>query len=94
MGKKKDIIKKKGMKEIPIVVVILLVVGIVVTLIFVGKAMGWFGNAMNTGNKVNDNVSALGTTLDEDKFTDIEGRTISGNEVVSYYEAGKTRMYV
>ena len=39
MGKKKDIIKKKGMKEIPIVVVILLVVGSVVTLIFVGKAM-------------------------------------------------------
>ena len=89
MGKKKDIIKKKGMKEIPIVVVILIVVGIVVTLIFVGKAMGWFGNAMNTGNKVNDNVSALGTTLDEDKFTDIEGRTISGNEVVSYLRSWK-----
>ena len=89
MGKKKDIIKKKGMKEIPIVAVILFVVGIVVTLIFVGWAMGLFGNAKNTGNKANDNISALGTTLDEDKFTDIEGKTISGNEVVSNLRSWK-----
>lgn len=89
MGKKKDIIKKKGMKEIPIVAVILFVVGIVVTLIFVGWAMGLFGNTKNTGNKANDNISALGTTLDEDKFTDIEGKTISGNEVVSNLRSWK-----
>lgn len=89
MGKKKNVIKRKGMKEFPIVQVIILVASLVVTLLIIGLVFGWFRSAKNTGNKVDDNVSALGTTLDEEKFTDIEGKTISGNDVVSNLRSWK-----
>lgn len=89
MGKKKDIIKRKGMKDFPIANVLLVVGGIVLALLVIGLIFGWFRNIKGTGNKVNDNVSALGTTLDEEKFTEIEGRTISGNEVVSNLRSWK-----
>lgn len=89
MGKKKNIIKRKGMKEFPIVQVIILVASLVVALLIIGLVFGWFRSAKNTGNKVNDNVSALGTTLDEEKFNDIEGKTISGNDVVSNLRSWK-----
>lgn len=89
MGKKKNVIKRKGMKEFPIVQVIILVASLVVALLIIGLVFGWFRSAKNTGNNVNDNVSALGTTLDEEKFTDIEGKTISGNDVVSNLRSWK-----
>lgn len=91
MVKSKEQVAKKGMKDIPIAVIIILVVGLVIALVIAAFAIKGYRNTAAIGDNVYDRVTDMGTTLNEEEFTSIEGKTISGNEVVSDLRSWKNQ---
>lgn len=82
---------KRGMKGIPLPEIILVIAALVISLIIVAFMFKTSRNTLATGDKINDRVTDVGTTLDEEEFTNIEGKTISGNEVVSDLRSWKNQ---
>ena len=82
---------KRGMKGIPLPEIILVIAALVIALIIVAFMFKTSRNTLSTGDKINDRVTDVGTTLDEEEFTNIEGKTISGNEVVSDLRSWKNQ---
>ena len=91
MVKSKEQTTKKGMKDIPLTTIIILVAGLVIALLIVAFVFKGYRNTAATGDKINDRVTDVGNTLDEEEFTSIEGKTISGNEVVSDLRSWKNQ---
>lgn len=64
--------------------VIKLVAGLVLTLLLIGIVFAIFRTGRSTADSAQSELSSFNTTLMESKYTEYEGRTILGNEVVSF----------
>lgn len=60
---------------------------LVVALLVAGLGFAFYRNAKSTADSAQNELSNFNTTLTESKYTDYEGRTILGNEVLSFLNA-------
>ena len=74
---------KKGMKSMPLSEILVIIGSVVVALLLVMWGISTWRTSKSTGDKVQGEVSNLGVMINEEQFTDIEGKNVSGNEVVS-----------
>lgn len=64
--------------------VVMLVAVLVLTLLTVGIGFMFWKNGKSTADTAQNELSSFNTTLVESKYTDYEGRTVLGNEVISF----------
>lgn len=74
---------KKGMKSMPLSEILVIIGSVVVALLLVMWGISTWRTSKSTGDKVQGEISNLGVMINEEQFTDIEGKNVSGNEVVS-----------
>lgn len=64
--------------------IIMLLGGIVLTLIVVMIGYRYYNQSKSSLDTVENDVAVFQTTLDESKYTQYEGQTVLGNQVISY----------
>lgn len=75
---------KKGMKgDMPLPTILLLIASVVIALLIIAFCFNTWRTSKATGDKVQGEISNMGVMVDEEQFTNVEGKTVSGNEVVS-----------
>ena len=74
---------KKGMKSMPLSEILVIIGSVVIALLLVMWGINTWRTSKSTGDKVQGEISNLGVMINEEQFTDIEGKNVSGNEVVS-----------
>ena len=67
--------------------IVSLIAILVVALLVAGLGFAFYRNAKSTADSAQNELSNFNTTLTESKYTDYEGRTILGNEVLSFLNA-------
>ena len=67
--------------------IVSLIAILVVALLVAGLGFAFYRNAQSTADSAQNELSNFNTTLTESKYTDYEGRTILGNEVLSFLNA-------
>lgn len=74
---------KKGMKDMPLSTILILIASVVIALLIIAFGFNTWRTSKATGDKVQGEITNMGVMVDEEQFTNIEGKTVSGNEVVS-----------
>lgn len=64
--------------------VIIIIAVIVLTLLLVTLGFNFYKTGKSTADTAQNELSNFNTTLVESKYTDYEGRTVLGNEVISF----------
>ncbi len=64
--------------------IIIIVAGVILTLLIVVFGFNFYTTTKHTGDVAMQDVTDMSNMLNESKFTDIEGQTISGSSVQSY----------
>lgn len=64
--------------------VIMIIAVVVLTLLIVTLGFSFYKTGKSTADTAQNELSNFNTTLVESKYTDYEGRTVLGNEVISF----------
>lgn len=64
--------------------VIMIIAVVVLTLLIVTLGFNFYKTGKSTADTAQNELSNFNTTLVESKYTDYEGRTVLGNEVISF----------
>ncbi len=64
--------------------IIMIVAGVILTLLIVVVGFNFYTTTKNAGDVAMNDVTDMSNMLNESKFTNIEGQTLSGSQVQSY----------